>query len=270
MKNLLHIMLITFPIVLTAQNWTLTNTNTTDDIRSVYFKNESNGFFLTNVGRIYRTTDGGDNWTFLHQDTDFIDNLDPFYISKEMSIVTTNDSLFCYYNYSEFNGTIVYKSVRLKSSLSSFSFSKDTLNHWMSNPKFWKNEIWSVNKINQIIGNGNNFIVEEYTVSDNYIWATNGLKIYSSDDFGVTWQEHQYSSFPMHDPFQSYYNGSNNMVAVSYYPTTIHKTTDGENWSMHKPSETNHPEVNGSHFYFIDHKLPTYNPAKPFKTLCNL
>lgn len=248
MKKLLYIIFIIVPVTLTAQNWTLVNSNTTDDIRYISFKDNTEGYFLTHMGRIYKTTDAGDNWTFIHQDTDFIDDIDPNYPTKEMSVVATNDSLFAFYNLNN-------SSVRIRSTISPISFTKDTLNHWMLNPKFWNNEIWDVSRVNQLLGGSfpNNNVVEEFAVSDNYIWATNAIKIHYSNDFGLTWQENQFTPPTLNSgPYQSFYNGTNNMVAVTQYPTSIYKTTNGINWTWHQPSETNQ-EVSGSYFYFVDH-----------------
>lgn len=243
MKKLLYFLFfIGFPIAITAQNWTLVNSNTTDGIRDVYFKDASTGFFLTDMGKIYKTTDAGDNWTFIHQDTAFIDNFDPNYPTKELSIVATNDSLFAY--------STTNQSVRIKSSLSSFSFTKDTLNHWVKDPVFWNNEIWDIQRVNQLLGGSapSNLVTEEFVVSDNYIWATNALKIYSSDDFGATWQQHQFTTIPLTSgPYQSYYNGGDSLVAITHYPMIFHVTNDnGFNWSSYESS------LSGARAHFIN------------------
>ncbi len=234
MKKLLYLIFIIVPVTLRAQNWALVNTNTTDDIIDVYFKDNSLGFFLTNTGKIFHSHDSGDNWELIHQDTDLI--------SGQLAI--TNDSIFWYA--SDLNGT----PMKSQSLLSTFNFTKNTIGILPMRPIFWNNEIWDVLKVNQLLGGSapSNFVVEEFAVSDNYIWATNSLIIYSSDDFGATWQEHQFMiSGLTSGPYQSYYNGTNNMVAVTQYPTIIHKTTDGINWTSTDQG------LNGIYFYFIDH-----------------
>lgn len=234
-----------------AQNWIPVNSNTTDNIRDMYFKDETLGFFLTNMGRIYKTTDGGDNWEIIYQDTDFVNDTNPNYThTAKTSIVTTNDSLFCYYNYiySESN---LQKSVRIKSHLSTVSFTKDTLDHWMSDPRFYNNDIWSVHKVNQLLESGAT-TVQYYNITNNYISASNSTKIYYSNDLGANWQNSQFTSNPMNSPpYQSYYNGTDNIIAITNYPTTVYKTTDGNNWEWNQPVYTN-PEADGLLFYFVD------------------
>jgi len=231
MKNLLHIILITFPIILTAQNWILTNTDTTDDILYISFKDENLGFFLTDSGKIFRSQDSGDNWELIYQNTEM----------NFGNIVATNDSLIWY----TYDNTI---PTRVAFSLQTFDFTKETIDILPIKPKFWKDEIWDVDKVNQKIGGGDpNNVVEDYILSDDYIWTSNAYKIYSSDDFGITWQEHPFNIFHFHSPYQSYYDGTNNMVAITHYGTAIHKTTDGNNWSYND----NVPA--GIYFYFIDY-----------------
>lgn len=251
MKKILHFIFLIIPIIVMGQNWTLVNSNTTSNIRDMYFKDGILGFFLTNMGEIYKTTDGGDNWEIIYQDTDFVNDTNPNYThTAKTSIVTTNDSLFCYYNYiySESN---LQKSVRIKSHLSTVSFTKDTLDHWMSDPRFYNNDIWSVHKVNQLLESGAT-TVQYYNITNNYISASNSTKIYYSNDLGANWQNSQFTSNPMNSPpYQSYYNGTDNIIAITNYPTTVYKTTDGNNWEWNQPVYTN-PEADGLLFYFVD------------------
>jgi len=243
MKNLLYIILITLPIILTAQNWTLINTNSTNEISSICFKDEELGFYVAGAGEIFRSQDSGDNWELIYHNPEMIGG----------SLVTTNDSLIWYTR----DNTI---PTRVAFSLETFDFTKETIDILPFRPKFWNNKIWDVHKVSQMLEGGtSNSVIQDYTVSDNYIWASNDLKIYSSDD-GITWQEFKFTSQILSSsPYQSYYNGTDNMVAITNYPTTIHKTTDGDNWSYHQPYETNQA-ADGLYFYFIDHnRYLTYN-----------
>jgi len=238
MKNLLHIIFIILPIILTAQNWTLINTNTTNEISSICFKDEELGFFVTGAGEIFRSQDSGDSWELIYHHPEMIWG----------NLVTTNDSLIWYTR----DNTI---PTRVAFSLETFDFTKETIDILPFKPKFWKSKIWDVYKVNQTLGgNDSNHIVEEYTISDNHIWATNATKIYSSDD-GITWQEFEFTSQSLSSsPYQSYYNGTDNMAAITNYPTKIHKTTDaGNDWSYHQSGENGTNLPDGIYFYFIDH-----------------
>ncbi|MEN9913981.1 MAG: hypothetical protein RL528_717 [Bacteroidota bacterium] len=220
--------LILFSITLNAkaQNWTLINSNTTNDIIDITFYDDSVGFFLTNTGKLFHSQDKGINWILVHQDTSLISG----------QIAVTNDSIFWYA--SDINGT----PVKSKSSLSSFIFTKDTVDILPIRPVFWQNEIWDVNKVNQLIAPE---FVQEFSVSDNYIWATSESKIFKSDDLGITWQQCHFFTGLSSGPYQSYYNGTNNMIAITQYPTNIHSTTDGINWNFSAP-------LNGLYFYFVN------------------
>ena len=209
-----------------AQNWTFVNSNTTNDIIDITFYDDSVGFFLTNTGKLFHSQDKGINWILVHQDTSLISG----------QIAVTNDSIFWYA--SDINGT----PVKSKSSFSFFIFTKDTVDILPIRPVFWQNEIWDVNKVNQLIAPE---FVQEFSVSDNYIWATNQSKIFKSDDLGITWQQYHFFTGLSSDPYQSYYYGTNNMIAISQYPTNIHSTTNGINWNFFDP-------LNGLYFYFVN------------------
>jgi photosystem II stability/assembly factor-like uncharacterized protein len=151
-------------------------------------------------------------------------------------IAVTNDSIFLYA--SDANGILM----KFKSLLSSFVFTKDTIDILPLRPVFWQNDIWDVNKVNQLISPE---FVEEFSVSDNYIWATSESKIFKSDDLGITWQQYHFFTGFSSGPYQSYYNGTNNIIAITQYPTIIHSTTDGINWNFSAP-------LNGLYFYFVN------------------
>lgn len=228
-----------------AQNWTLVNSNTTNDIIDITFYDDSVGFFLTNTGKLFHSQDKGINWILVHQDTSLISG----------QIAVTNDSIFWYA--SDINGT----PVKSKSSFNFFIFTKDTVDILPIRPVFWQNEIWDVNKVNQLIAPE---FVQEFSVSDNYIWATNESKIFKSDDLGITWQQYHFFTGLSSGPYQSYYNGTNNMIAITQYPTNIHSTTDEINWNFSAP-------LNGLYFYFVNsNNFLAYNfslhTAKIYKT----
>lgn len=239
-----------------AQNWTLQNSNTIDDIVDVYFKDDAQGFFLTNTGKLYKTIDYGNNWNVIYQDSDFVDTLNPNYPTKNIELVITNDSIFCYSSNIS-NPT----TIRLSASLLNTFFIKDSFNFKITNPQFWNNEIWTVEKVNQLISPE---FLHEFSVSDNYIWATSESKIFKSDDLGITWQQYHFFTGFSSGPYQSYYNGTNNMIAITQYPTNIHSTTDEINWNFSAP-------LNGLYFYFVNsNNFLAYNfslhTAKIYKT----
>ena len=226
MRVILFSLIILFSVAhnAKAQNWSLVNSNTMNDIIDISFKDDSIGFFLTNSGKLFYSQDSGNNWSLVHQDTSLISG----------QIAVTNDSIFWYAL--DINGT----PMKSKSLLSTFIFTKDTIDILPIRPIFWQNEIWDVHKVNQFIS------VEEFAVSDNYIWATSESKIFKSDDIGNTWQEHHFFTGFSSGPYQSYYNGTNNMIAITQYPTNIHSTTDGNNWIQYATLP------NALCFYFVN------------------
>lgn len=232
MKNkIVTILLIAlFSKNLNAQNWQLVNSNTTDSIVDLYFKDSVLGFFITNNGKIFTSSDSGNNWNFLYQDSDFstIDYL--AYPERNINIIATNDSLICYHNFIQLGE---YKSLRLKIPLSSVSITKDIINQFMTFPTFWNNEIWTSKKVDLMIGGTASVnVVNTLDVSSNYIWTTDATKIYYSNDMGINWQHIVYTPPTLSSgPYQSFYNGSLNMIAVTQYPTVIYKTNNGTNWT---------------------------------------
>jgi photosystem II stability/assembly factor-like uncharacterized protein len=230
MKNFVQILFLLMLFISSfnakAQNWTLVNSNTTNDIIDITFYDDSLGFFITNTGELFHSQDKGNNWILVYQDTSLISG----------QIAVTNDSIFLYA--SDANGILM----KFKSLLSSFVFTKDTIDILPLRPVFWQNDIWDVNKVNQLISPE---FVEEFSVSDNYIWATNESKIFKSDDLGITWQQYHFFTGFSSGPYQSYYNGTNNIIAITQYPTIFHSTTDGINWNFSAPQ-------NGLYFYFVN------------------
>lgn len=202
-----------------AQDWVPKNTNTTDNIVDIYFKDQTIGFFLTNTGKIYKTIDSGENWDFFYQDSD----MQLMTFDNESSIVCTNDSVFCY----------LYKfpqtTIILKSSILSPTFSKDTIAGMITDPQFWHNEIWSVQKVNEKIGLGG---LEYYNIYGDYISASTATKVFYSNDFGETWTMHKFTTSPLSSqPYQSFYDGESYPVAIVHYPVRLYSTTDGNTWN---------------------------------------
>lgn len=208
MKNLIITIFCFFNFsTIFSQNWVLKNSNTTDNIADMYFKNETLGFYLTNTGKLYKTTDSGESWSFVYKDTALIGG----------EIVVSDDSLF----WSALSNNGIPYCV--KSSLTSLSFVKDTLSALVIQPEYWNNEIWSVEKVNQSIGIVNG--VESYNISGNHISAANEVNIFYSSDFGNNWITNQFTNPTLNSaPYQSYYNGNDTMIAITNYPTSIYKS----------------------------------------------
>lgn len=230
---------------LQAQDWVLKNSNTTDDIVDMYFKDEALGFFLTNAGKIYQTTDGGENWDFFYQDTD----IELAIFDIENSIVCTNDSVFCYSS----NFPASTTTTRLKSPILSPIFSKDTLAGRVSDPQFWHNEIWSAEKVNEKLGLPD--AVEHYHIYGDYISASTATIVFFSNDFGETWNMSQFTTSPLSSqPYHSFYDGTSYPIAITNYPVTIYFTSDGATWNFIQPG-------GNSNFYFISRDIAyTFNP----------
>lgn len=231
---------LTFNLV--AQNWTLQNSNTIDNIVDVYFKNEAQGYFLTNTGKLYKTTDYGNSWNMIYQDSDFVDTLYPDYPTKNLELVITNDSIFCYSSNIS-NPT----TIRLSASLLNTVFIKDSFNFKITNPQFWNNEIWTVEKVNQMLGISDPF--DTYQINGDFISASNNVNIYFSSDFGNSWTSKQFTT-PMlsSPPYQSFFNGNDSLITVTNYPTILRKSIDfGTNWN------TMSNTLSGIYFYFLNY-----------------
>ncbi|MCC7454843.1 MAG: T9SS type A sorting domain-containing protein [Crocinitomix sp.] len=231
--NILSLLiLITTNFKLRAQNWNLVNSNTTLDIVDMYFYDDSSGFFLTRSSEIFYTQDLGENWNFVHRDTSVAFN----------EVIAFNDSVFVFGL--DINGT----PIKSKSSLNIFSFTKDTLELSPVKPIFWKNELWDVARINQLLGLSlGEYSIEDFSVSTDYIWASNDEYVFTSNDFGQNWQIHQFAKNSLSSgPYLSYYNGTPKIAAITQYPTIIHSTTNAITWT----SNAVNPE--GVFLYFVD------------------
>lgn len=225
---------------LSAQDWKLVNSNTTIDIIDVYFYDDSSGFFLTRSSEIFYTHDLGENWNFVHQDASVAFN----------EVIASNDSVFVFGL--DVNGTLIIS----KSSLHMFSFTKDTLEVSPIKPIFWKNELWDVTSVNQLLELSlGEYSIEDFSVSTDYIWASNDEYVFTSNDFGQNWQVHEFAKNSLSSgPYLSYYNGTPKIAAVTQYPTIIHSTTNDIAWT----SNAVNPE--GVFLYFVDEsKLLAYS-----------
>lgn len=235
MKKLLYfLVIIGFAGTITAQEWQLVDSGTTDNINSISFKDKHLGFYSTNT-KIYKTINGGNSWSLIYQN-DTVGGIG--------GLVISNDSLYAFTP----NTSITYW-LKLKSALDVLEFSADTISSFSQvpmSPKFWNNEIWSIQKINQMLADSpdvTGYVDYQYTIKGNYISASGKVGnspqkyFYYSDDFGATWQQKQYPGMGGYFSLYTFtfYDGGDDLVAVhgNSYDEYIAKSNDkGETWTI--------------------------------------
>ncbi len=80
------IVLLTASYLLSQNGWIDKSPNTTSSINDIFFVSASTGFVVCNSGKIYKTTNGGDNWTI--QTSGVTNNLNSvFFVSSQKGYV---------------------------------------------------------------------------------------------------------------------------------------------------------------------------------------
>lgn len=84
--NLIFILILTVSLSFSQNGWFDKSPNTTSDINDIYFVSTSTGFAVCDSGKIYKTIDGGDNWTV--QSSGLTNNLNGvFFVSSQKGYV---------------------------------------------------------------------------------------------------------------------------------------------------------------------------------------
>lgn len=213
-------------------SFTTVASNTTNSIIDMYFSNDSIGFYVTHVGEIFQTTNGGDQWTLIHADSIF-ETVELSVHNGNLNLVSTTDSVFCH-----INSPSNTECIRLKSSISNIHFSKDTINHTVRRPIFWSNKIWDTRmvseKLQSLFTNENNVIVGVYELNTNgsTMSGASWSKLYYTNDEGENWTEKSFANNPLNStPFQSFVEGDT-MYAITNYPTMVYKSyNSGLTWN---------------------------------------
>jgi photosystem II stability/assembly factor-like uncharacterized protein len=243
MKNLLFVLPTLFFLCggPALCQWTLMNSGTTENIEDMYFLNESVGYAITN-GSIIATGDGGFNWSVIHT---FEASAWP-----EVSIVTTPDSVFA------FGWAPNGSAFKLTAAHGSNDFIQSQMDLLAREPVYFNADIYYVNWLPQstwlIRYNDNDPLqlvtgVELFNAQGEYLSYSQNWTIHRSNDHGNTWDTLQFHEpFLTTHPFQSFYNGSDTLHAVTNYPAVLHTSHDGGmTWSwMQLP--------NGWFYYFRD------------------
>ena len=214
-----------------SQNWLSVNTNTNDEIKDMYFKDELIGFAVAGQGKILKTSDGGLNWNLIFENSELL---------QEQSIVVTNDKVYCFGQ--NFNGTV--KKIEFFIDLNDFQISTITVSFTPQNPIFYNNSIYDsgvkynngqftplvgpIEQFGATVANGSSHIHN----NGNNLTASDGHYIFLSFD-GNLWNNIQFAQpFLSSDPYQSYYDGISKMRTVTNYPCIIHISDDnGLSWS---------------------------------------
>jgi Secretion system C-terminal sorting domain len=233
-KMKIYILIITFFVnsFSYSQNWDLVNTNTNEEIKDIYFKDELIGFAVAGQGKILKTIDSGLIWNLIYENNELF---------QEQSIVVTSDKVYCFGQ--NFNGVV--KKLEFFIDLNDFQFSTINVLFVPQNPICFNNIIFDsgvkynnngefeyligpIEPFGATISNGSSNI---YNYS-NYLTASDGHYIFISAD-GNNWNNIQFAQpFLSSDPFQSYYDGISKMRTVTNYPCIIHISDDnGLSWS---------------------------------------
>lgn len=224
----IYILIIAFFIIPFgySQNWEQVNTNTTDEIKDIYFKDELIGFAVAGQGKILKTIDSGLNWNLIYENNELF---------QEHSIVSTNDKVYCFGQ--NFNGVV--KKLEFFIDLNNFTISDLLISIPPNSPIFFNNKIYDISSIfnnGQFVQiTGANIPVSDceiISVNNNFISSSNGNSIFYSND-GILWNNKQFQiPFLTSGPFQSFYDGISKMRTVTNYPCIIHISNDnGLNWS---------------------------------------
>lgn len=206
--------------------WYKVNSGISNHIRGMVFANLLDGYAITDSGKIIKTINGGNTWSVFYQDTSL------FY---QQSIVATNDSIFC------FGEGLSGDKVKVSIQKGSQSTSIETIYYNVRKPIYCHNKIWFLNPLTSGLYTYDNGILdtmssvvgaEDYSIVGDKISVSFATKIYTSDDFGQIWHVNQfYQSTLSSGPYQSYYKGSDTLVATTHYPTFFHRSDDnGVNW----------------------------------------
>ena len=223
----IYILIIAFFIIPFgySQNWEQVNTNTTDEIKDIYFKDELIGFAVAGQGKILKTIDSGLTWNLIYENNELF---------QEQSIVTTNDKVYCFGQ--NFNGVV--KKLEFFIDQNNFTISSLFQSIPPNNLIFYNNTIFD---ISSFFFNGEFYPItgpnspapdsETIANNNNNISASNGNSIFYSFDSN-SWSSVQFHiPFLTSGPFQSYYDGVSKMRTVTNYPCIIHISDDnGMSW----------------------------------------
>jgi photosystem II stability/assembly factor-like uncharacterized protein len=230
-KGILIFIVFCLSSICAYPQWHQVNSGTTEDIEDMVFTDSLRGYAISKKGTIINTTDGGETWTFFHEDT---------LLYSQVCIVATNDSVFCFGK--DFWGgdyKLSFRQGDSNFSIQPISF----INNSMRDPVFWSGKIYYIDggglftydnyAINCIL-----LGVEDFTIQDNYISAEDSRYIHYSDNYGQNWTTKQFTTNLLSSgPYQSLYNGSDTLFATTHYPTIFHKSYDkGQNWISHNGS----------------------------------
>jgi hypothetical protein len=246
MKKTIMYLLIILSTPIYAQNWSLVNSGATDAIKDMFFQNENTGFAVAGQGKILKTTDGGQNWNLIYENSE---------LYQEQSIVVTNDKVICF----GLSFTGVIKKLEFSINTNDFQITNFS-NPWTpSNPITFNNTIYDGGHVyvgNQFVPLVSVPIVLGFDVSSgasdiynngNNITASDNYFIYYSNS-GVNWNTVQFHpGFLNSEPYQSFWDGTSKMRTVTNYPCVVHISNDnGFSWTF------NQTNVQALYFYFID------------------
>ena len=239
MKKSIVFLLLIFGSTINAQNWQAITSNTTDEIKDMYFQNENTGFAVAGQGKILKTIDGGNNWNLIYENSE---------LYQEQVIVATNDKVICFGQ--NFQGDIKV----LKFYIAQNDFNLTTTTGLFAVPQKL------VNYNNSIFGNGFQYSDDNFTIltgvssstseinnNVNNLSTSDGHNIYFSSN-GSIWNTIEFHlPFLSSYPYQSFYDGISKMRTVTNYPCVVHISNDnGLNWTY------NQINIQALYFYYIN------------------
>jgi hypothetical protein len=206
MKNILFLFILTANFISYSsysQNWQAVTSNTTDAIKDMFFQNENTGFAVVGQGKILKTTDGGQNWNLIYENSE---------LYQEQSIVATTDKVFCF----GLSFTGVIKKLEFSINTNDFQITNFS-NPWTPfNPITFNNTIYDGGHVyvgNQFVPLVSTPLVPGFNVSSgasdiynngNNITASDNYFIYCSNN-GVNCNTIQFHpGFLNSEPYQSF------------------------------------------------------------------
>ena len=228
-----------------SQNWQSVTSNTTSEIKDMYFQNETVGFAVAGEGKILKTMDSGETWNLIYENSE---------LNQNQSITATNDKVFCFAQ--NFDGDL--KKLEFLINTTDYEIS-NFVNSWTpNNPITYNSSIYEGGNI--LIDNiftplssvptatGSSVATcSESSNNDSNITCSDNYYIYYSND-GNLWNTIQFHPFFLNSgPYQSYWDGNTKMRAVTNYPCVVHISNDnGTTWTY------NQTNIQSLYFYFIN------------------
>ena len=248
MKNIITSIVILFTSILFGQtNWTMVNSNTTNNLRDITFTSTNIGYIVGDNGTVLKSIDGGNNWSSIFSDftqtfisTSFVNDNVGYILTSENLYKTENGGNNWNLQYSNsLLNTVYFINENVGFIGSEFGIFK-TLNGGLTwSTYITNNAIKSISFPSENIG----YFVGGTAVSDN---------IYKTNNQGLSYIE---TPLIMQSVKEKVFFVDNNIgFVIGWYSPLIKKTIDGGlNWiNLTETGDLDINFLNGSFGYRID------------------